>query len=167
MVILLLLSALCLMGFVSCSVKKFGLLKSYSAYSSKWSLMIAQQPVWSVVTFVSAMLLIPPMIEVGTDNPFQCCGFFAPVYLIVVSLTPNWQKDKMQHKVHVFGAAICAAFALVWLILICHLWHIVLYMTILILALAIIIKRYDAYVFWGEMILFISVYLSLILQLWT
>ena len=60
------------------------------------------------------------MLEYGEGNTLQCLGFFAPVYLIVVSLTPEYKTNKMQRKIHTIGASICAVVAFLWMVLVVH-----------------------------------------------
>lgn len=164
MAIAVVLSILLLGGFIGVGIRKFGLLRSYSAYASQWSVKVLDLPIWSVVTFIAALLIVPVMVEVGNADPFQCLGFFAPVYLIIVSLTPNWETDKRQGVVHRIGAVICAVLAFAWLLLVCHMWYVVLAASLLVLAMLIVTRRPDAYIFWGEMIMFISTYVSLLIM---
>ena len=119
---------------------------------------------WSAVTFVVAFLMVPPMIEAGDGSLWQCLGFFAPVYLIVVSLTPDWASDTRQLWVHRVGAGLCAAMALLWLVFVRD-------------GLGITLAAYGAaavaggatgslrrcITFWLEAGMFISVYVSLLI----
>lgn len=167
MKIFVLISALVLYSFIAISIKKFGLLTSYSAYSTKWMETLEPRTVglWDAVTFIAAFCMLPPMIEAGADNTLQALGFFAPVYLIAVSRTPEWELDKKTHFFHSAFAILCAAVALVWMIFVCHTGLVVLPVTIAAVLLSLSLHRNDSYVFWGEMVLFISVHLSLLIIL--
>lgn len=158
------LSFCILAAFIGLGVCLFGLLRSYSAYAAKWTeeLPLHNVHVWSLVTIVAAFLMVPPMIDAGEGNPLQFLGFFAPLYLILVGLTPEWETSKGQHRVHMAGAIVCALCAFAWLVLVRHLWYIVLIFALIFAGIAYLLKRFDAYVFWGEMIMFTSVYAALV-----
>ena len=119
---------------------------------------------WSIVTFAVAFLMLPPMIEAGTDSPWQCLGFFAPLYLIVVALTPDWATDRRQLWVHRAGAAVCAIAALLWLVTIRgDLGRtLVVYVAVAVAGAATRSIR-ESWVFWLEAGLFLSVYGSLMI----
>lgn len=119
---------------------------------------------WSIVTFAVAFLMVPPMVEAGEGSILQCLGFFAPLYLIVVSLTPRWDIDKRQHRIHTAGAIVCAVLAFAWLLLIRGHWWVVALCLALGCAAGWRTKTLPgSLVFWGEMVMFASVYLSLII----
>ena len=162
-----LLSFLILAGFIllNCLLHN-GIPGSYSAFSAFWQTepRYSRINAWSAVTAAAAILMIPPMVEVGDGNAFQFLGFFAPLYLIVVSLTPEWDIDKRQRRVHVIGAALCAFLALLWLVVIRDQWWLVCSC----FAAAVIAGSWSktlpgSAVFWGEMVMFLSVYLSLLI----
>ena len=165
MLILTILSLLLLAGFTGLSViLNHGIPGSYSAFSAVWAEDPPKINVWSVVTFIAAMAMVPPMVEAGDGNPVQFLGFFAPLYLIVVSLTPNWDTDKRQHRIHTAGAIVCAVLAVGWLLLIRHHWWVVAICLAVGCAAGWRTKSLrGSLVFWGEMVMFASVYLSLII----
>lgn len=152
-------------GFIwlSCFLNR-GIPASYSAFSELWEEDPPRLNTWSVVTFLAAFSMVPPMIQAGDGNPVQFLGFFAPLYLIVVSLTPNWDIDKRQGRIHTAGAIACAVLAFAWLLLIRHHWWVVV---ICLAAGGVAGWRTrtlpGSLVFWGEMVMFASVYLSLII----
>lgn len=153
-------------GFILLGVRKFGLLPSYSAYSSKWAEAVPLHNVniWSIVTVIVAMLLMPALIEQGEGNPWQCLGFFAPIYLIVVAMTPRWETDKKQKRVHVIGAALCALIALLWLALVRHqLWLPVVTSLAAWCAGYATVTAKKSLVFWAEIAMFSAVYVSLLI----
>lgn len=162
--ILTIISAVLLLGFIIYGVEVFGLLPSYSAYASKWTdrVHLGGLHLWSIVTIVSALLMVPPMIEAGEENALQFLGFFAPLYLIAVGLTPEWESRPKQHRVHTICAIVCALCAIVWVVVVCHLWYILVALAVLVVEIAVCMGRKDAYVFWGEMVMFISAYVTLL-----
>ena len=160
-----LLSLILFTGFVLLGVFKFGLLNSYSAYATKWteSVRIHNSNLWSIITVIVAILLAPALIEQGEGNPWQSLGFFAPVYLIVVAMTPRWEIDRKQRRVHMSGAIICAAVSALWIVAVQHQFTTMLLSLMAAWALGILTKTTErAIIFWGEMVLFASVYVVLL-----
>jgi|GEM_PF-3345881 len=116
-------------GFVTFGVVKFGWQKSYSAFAAKWTEAVpldTNTHLWSIVTIVVAILMTFGMIEQGEGHPYQALGFFAPLYLIIVALTPEYQdqpgddektrkKRKKQRIIHIVGTSLCASISLGWL----------------------------------------------------
>lgn len=104
-------------GFVAISVRKFGWQRSYSAYAAKWTGAVPidnHTHLWSIVTIVVAILLAFGMIEQGEGHPLQFLGFFAPIYLIIVGFTPEYQTVKKQRIIHIVGTILCALCAIIW-----------------------------------------------------
>lgn len=159
------LSLFILGGFVvtSCALAG-GVPASYSAFSAMWRTISPKINAWSYVTAVAAILMVPPMIEAGDGNALQFLGFFAPLYLIIVALTPEWDIDRKQHIIHTAGAIVCALMACVWLLVIRGHW----WVAVICLAAGIGAGLWTktlrpSLVFWLEMVMFASVYLSLII----
>lgn len=169
MIIATLLSFLTLGVFIVLGVSKFGLLPSYSAYASKWEdvmPMTNTTHLWSLVTFAAAYLLVPVMIVLGEGNLAQCLGFFVPLYLMGVSLTPDWETKAVQHRVHTAFAVLCAAANVLWICLVCQLWWLLLIVAPAVAIVALLDgSLWSAKVFWGEMAMFLSAYLSIIFSL--
>ena len=163
---LLLLSCLMLFCFISFSVGKFGFLPSYSAYSSKWNetIPIQNMNLWSIITFIAAFCIMPVLLEMSDGSNFQFLGFFTPVYLIAVSLTPKWASDPNEHKYHVIFASLCALCAFLYIILTLHQIWVLVGVLLIIGIVAVLTKTYKTnLVFWLEMIMFLGMYLSLII----
>ena len=105
-------------GFVAISVRKFGWLRSYSAFAAKWTEAVPinrHTHLWSIVTVIVALLMTCGMLEQGEGHPLQFLGFFAPVYLAIVAFTPEYETNRQQRIVHVTGALLCAAASVAWL----------------------------------------------------
>ena len=167
MKVCVILSILLLFGFITVSIRRYGLLNSYSAFSTKWlrDVHLSNTDVWGVVTFIAAFLMVPPMITAGEGSGWQFLGFFCPVYLILVGLTPEWESKPLQRKLHCAFAITCALLCFGWIVLVCHCWYVVLAPFLICLALAHRLNRFDALVFWGEMVMFTSAYLTLLIIL--
>ena len=162
------LSAVLLFSFIIIGVAKFGLRDSYSGYAPLWEKAVPMNNLnlWSVVTCVAAFLICPVLLELGTASALQFLGFLVPVYLIVVTLTPDYYKDKKQFRIHSTAALLCLIGAMIWCLFVMHTWKVLLLVFgfILILALATGTLKTSA-VFWGEMFAFLSVYITIFLAL--
>lgn len=157
-------SFILLFGFIGLGIFQFGLLPSYSAYASKWeehTPLPNRLNLWSIVTIIAAILLIPAMIEVGEGNYFQFLGFFAPLYLLVVGLTPAYETDARQKRIHICGAIICALFAVIWVAFVAQRWAVFLACSFIMFMAALATQTHKkALLFWGEMALFLSTYVT-------
>lgn len=168
------IASICIFAvWLAICIIKFKMQPSYSAYSPAWDKVVPMSTnthLWSIVTFVIAFLFMPALIELGEGNPWQCLGFFAPLYLIIVAIFPlvdetpemsEYEKARIRKnkKVHVIGALLCAVATILWVILVCKLWWIVIVALAIVVAAGLATKTLKiSYVFWGEMILFISGY---------
>lgn len=162
MLYLVIISAILLIGFITFGLIKFGVLGSYSAYSAKWYTICPKISLWSIVTFVAAALLIPVLIELGEGNNFQFLGFFAPVYLIGVSLTPKWESDKHEHKYHMIFAILCAICGVAWCLFIAKTWWILLMVGLIWIVVGWMSDTLkSSLTLIGELIAFFSMYWSL------
>ena len=173
------LSVVLMVGFVALSVRKYGLLSSYSSYNIPWdeACPIHNAHLWSIVTFVIAFLFMPATVELGANNPLQFLGFFVPLYLFIVAVCPiteekpgmnEYEKKEYRAKrvVHVAGAIGCAVAITLWLILVCHLWWVLLSAIALVMGAAISTKTFKrSYIFWGEMVLFLSGYSAILISM--
>lgn len=161
-----LLSCLLLFCFIFLGIGKFGILSSYSAYSSKWP-EVCKLPlnIWSVITFFAAVMLIPILIINLENNPLQFVGFLTPAYLIFVAVTPNWEKDKSEHIIHSVAAGLCAVGALVYIILIAKVWWVLLVGAGIALIGGLVTKTLKScIVFWLEILMFLSVYITILIS---
>lgn len=165
-VLLTFLSCLTLFCFMSLGIGKFGLLPSYSAYSAKWNEVcpIQNMNLWSIITFVAAALLLPVLLQYSDGSAFQFLGFFTPIYLICVSLTPNWASNPKEYKYHTVFAILCALAAFLFIIFALGKWGCILGSLLVVLAASLLSKTLkSSLVFWLEMIMFLSMYLALII----
>lgn len=158
-----LVSMILLFGFIIIGTAKFGILPSYSAHSTKWLDVFPKFSLWTVVTLIASMLLVPVLIELGESNPLQFLGFFAPVYLIAVSLTPRWELDNIEHKYHIIFAALCAVAGIAWTLFVAHTAYILLFVAIAVIVTGLLTRTLlYAKTFWAEMVAFLSVYFSIL-----
>lgn len=162
-----LISFLILVAFTVIGGRMYGKIpESYSTLGTFFGEYAPGAPVnpWSAVTFLVAFLMLPPMIGAGEGNLFQCFGFFAPLYLIVVSVTPRWASDRRELRVHVIGTLLCAVLALAWLFVVQKAWWIFAACFVAAVLAGYFTKSLiRCKMLWGEAVLFFSVYVSLIL----
>ena len=163
-----LISTLALFSFIGAGVIRFGLLRSYSSYSSKWgeAVPMNNMNLWSIVTFVAAFMLCPALLELGAASLWQFLGFLVPVYLITVSLTPDWKTNRGQFIVHVIAAALCALGGLGWLIFVMHALKVIACSFAFVMTMALFSgSARTCPVFWAEMFMFLSVYTTVLLAI--
>ena len=155
-------SFILLFGFIGRGIFRFGLLPSYSAYAAKWTEHVplpTNLHFWSIVTILAAILLTPAMTTIGEGNDFQFLGFFAPLYLIVVGLTPEYETRVRQRRIHNWGAIICAILTVIWIAFVAQRWAIFLACSFIMFITALATQTHKkALIFWGEMALFLSAY---------
>lgn len=151
-------------GFVILGIIKFGWQRSYSAFASKWTEAVPiddHTHLWSIVTMVVAFLMAIPMIGSGEGSPWQFLGFFAPVYLGVVALTPEYETNKRQKVIHIVGTAVCALATLFWLGLVVGDWKVLVLSFIAAYIVAIVTKTIErSLLFWSEMAMFAAVFIK-------
>ena len=159
-----LISMLIFIGFNAIGIEKFGLLSCYSAYGEKWApLSPANLNIWSVVTIAAALLLIPPMLATAVGNPLQFVCFFAPLYLILVGLTPDYKETKKKNLIHQIGAWGCVTGILIWLFAIVQQWVVILPVFTLMLVIGLGTRTFkESYLYYLEMGMYLATYLVLI-----
>lgn len=111
MKILVLLSAILLFGYWTIAWIWCGIRDCLSRYS------VEHYPAWSYILFTSAMLLIPPMLELTDGKTLQCVAFFAPVSLFLVAITPRWATSNGQYWLHNAGVIAAVIFSVIFSIL--------------------------------------------------
>jgi len=163
-----LISTLALFSFIGAGVVRFGLLRSYSSYSSKWGQAVPMNNMnlWSVVTFVAAFLLCPALLELGAASMWQFLGFLTPVYLITVSLTPEWETNRGQFIVHMIAALLCAFGGLGWLTFVMHASKVMACTLAFVVTMALFSgTARTCPVFWAELFALLSVYITVLLAI--
>lgn len=153
-----------LFGFIGLGIFRFGLLPSYSAYAAKWSErcpLPTNLHFWSIVTILAALILTPVMTSIGEGQTLQFLGFFAPLYLIVVGLTPEYETNPRQKKIHIVGAIICSLCAIFWIAFVMNRWAVFLACLFVTFVAAILTHtQQKSILFWGEIVLFLSTYVT-------
>ena len=160
--IIIAISALMLFGFVALGVVKFGWLSCYSAYGPKWHEFYPKLNVWSVVTALSALLMVPVLLEQSAGNPWQFLGFLAPVSLTLVAASPNYQEGGFYNAIHQIGAWGGVLFIVLYTIFVNlkMLW-VIIPLAAIAAVLGLWWKK-GTLMFWGEMAVYLSTYIILI-----
>lgn len=150
-------------------IKKYGLLSCYSAYGKEWANYTKEHPqltglnIWSVVTIVTAALLLVPMIVSGKDSPLQFLCFFAPLHLFLVGITPRYTEKKTWNLVHQIGAWGCVICILLWLFLVVKMWAVIIPVFALAFVVAIGTRTLkESCLYYLEMAMYLSTYLVLL-----
>lgn len=117
-----------------------------------------------IMIVLICMLLIPAWIELSEGSDFQFLSFLAPAALMFVGFTPAFNDADMYKTIHNVAAYSCALFAMLWIILVACLGIIIPIVLVVIAIIAIITKTWKTcYVYWLEMVAFISLFISIIL----
>ena len=153
------LSAVLFFGFVILSVRKFGLLSCFSAYAPKWKETCPKFNWWTLVTILSAALLIPVLLEQSEGNPLQFTGFLAPLSLFLVGVTPDYQTNKLQNIGHQIGAWSAVVLIIVYIIVVPKMLVVVI--VLVVVGLLLSLAKKDTVMFWLEMAMYLSLYIVL------
>ena len=153
------LSAVLLLGFIVLGIVKFGLQSCYSAYGMLWKEAYPPFNIWSVITFISAALMIPVLLEAGENNPWQFLGFLAPVSLFAVAISPDYKTNKTSNIIHQCGAWCSVVFILSYLVLIPKLAWLVLPFLAVAVVLGYVFKGSST--LWMEIAAYLSTYTAM------
>lgn len=160
--VLTIISAALFFGFVALCVAKFGLQSCYSAYGMKWREAFPPLNIWSAVTFTTAVLLVPAILEASKDNPWQAVAFFCPALIMFVAVTPDYQTNPSAGILHSACAIGAALLSMVFILLIApKLWGLLVIYLIL-AALGILAFGKFSALFWGEMAAYITIYTAVL-----
>ena len=165
-ILLTFISCLILFCFICLGIGKFGLLHSYSAYATEWdkTVPIKNLNLWSIITFFAGVLLLPVLLQYSEGHILQFLGFFTPIYLIGVALTPKFASDKKEFKYHTAFASLCALCAFLFIIFVLGKYGCIIASLIVVLIASTLSKTLKkSLTFWLEMVMFLSMYLALII----
>ena len=155
------ISAAMFVGFVLICIGHFGVQSCYSAYGALWHEKYPPINIWSVVTFTTAVLLVPVILEASKDNPWQAVAFFCPALLIFVAATPDYLTNTFSRVVHTVSASVSAALSLVFIIVIApYLWPLIV-CYLLFATAGMLIWGEDTAMFWYEMAAYATIYTSM------
>ena len=116
-----------------------------------------------LMMFLMAGMLMPAWIEMSEGNPFQFLSFLAAAGIIFVGAAPSFKRSDLENSVHQWSAYLAAAFAILWIVLVPHLWYIVAIVLTLHIVVAICTKTVKtSYIYWLESVAFISTFISIV-----
>ncbi len=162
--ILTAISAIMFFGFVILGVVKFGLLDCYSAYGPKWQPDIHSKiNWWTIVTFLSAALIVPVLLFGAEGNPYQFLGFLAPISLALVAATPDYKTNTFSMVLHQVGAIGSAILIILFVIAVPKLLWVVIALAVIACILGLIKK--GTILFWLEMAMYLSTYIIVFIML--
>ena len=108
------------------------------------------------------ILLIPCWLTLSEGSNFQFLSFLVPAALMFVGFTPVFNDTDMYKTIHNIAAYSCAAFAMLWIILVTPFWYIILIVLGIISVIAILTKTVkSSYIYWLEMIAFGGTFTSI------
>ena len=158
------LSFLLMTVFNFVCIKKYGLLSCYSAYGEKWE---KNEPnstnLWSLITIIAAMLLVPPILVSSDGHPLQFLCFFTPLYLFLVGITPDYNKVKAHNTLHMVGVILCVISVLFWLFFIVHRLIVLFPVYILALVIGLGTNTFNkSWLYYLEMVMYLTAYIALL-----
>lgn len=108
------------------------------------------------------MLLIPSWIELSDGSNFQFMSFLSPAALMFVGFTPAFNDGDMYKTIHNIAAYTCATFAMLWIILVTPFWYVILIVLGVMIIAAIATNSWKtSYVYWLEMVAFVSLFIAI------
>jgi len=160
------LSFLMMTVFNFICIKRYGLLSCYSAYGEQWAnekKSLNAINIWSLVTIVSALLLVPPILVSSDGHPLQFLCFFTPLYLFLVGITPDYNKVKAHNRLHMTGVILCVISVLFWLFFVVHRLVILFPVYILALVIGMGTRTFDkSWLYYLEMVMYLTAYIALL-----
>ena len=109
------------------------------------------------------IFLMPCWIQMSEGSPFQFTAFLSAAALIFVAFAPAFKESDLENTVHQVSAYCCAAFAMLWIILVTPYWYVILIVLGIVAALAIVTKTVkSSYIYWLEMVAFISTFITIV-----
>lgn len=109
------------------------------------------------------IFLMPCWIQMSEGSPFQFTAFLSAASLIFVAFAPAFKESDLENTVHQVSAYCCAAFAMLWIILVTPYWYVILIVLGIVAAIAIVTKTVkSSYIYWLEMVAFISTFITIV-----
>ena len=116
----------------------------------------------SMMTLLGVFLM-PCWIAMSEGSNFQFLAFLSAASLLFVAFAPAFLESSLENMVHQVSAYCCAAFAMLWIILVTPYWYVILIVLGVVAALAIITKTVkSSYIYWLEMVAFVSTFIAIV-----
>ena len=112
------------------------------------------------------IFLSPCLFIISDNSAFQFMTFLSMLSLMFVGACPTFLNSDFDNKLHTIAAYIAAAYAMLWIILVTPYWYIILIVAGIISIIATLTKTWKkSYIYWLEMIAFISIFITIILYI--
>ena len=108
---------------------------------------------------LAGFLMMIYLLDITAGKWYQFLSFFATSALIFVAFAPDY-KMMLEGKVHV-GAAMVSAFSALALIVLMGYWYVPILPAV---AAIFIIKKYGNKTYWLEMVCFVSIFITALLE---
>lgn len=116
--------------------------------------------------FSVAGLLMPVWLEATEDSYLQFLSFLTCAAIMFVGAAPNFKATKLESAVHSTSAIMATICSMFWCIFVVGSSGVILSYFVIFLIIALCTKTLkSAYIFWLEMVAFMSMFLSLIIYL--
>lgn len=147
------------------AIIRFGVLTSLSnTYYLYNSIKKGLGVVFSITLSIVGGLLLPAWLDISDGSNFQFLAFLCCAMIIFVAYAPQFKDDKLTSTVHTASAILSAICGLLWIFIVTPFWYVPLIMGIIFVLIGFITKSLKrCYVYWLEMIAFISTYVTIIL----
>jgi hypothetical protein len=154
---LLLISTAIFLGYNAFIVSKFGIPKSLS--DSFYLLNEVRNNLgylFTIALYGMAFTLLPVWMDIPVGENVEFLKFFCGAFLAFVGAAPMFKSvDKPWHGIFAMMSAITG---LLWIIIATPFWYVVLIILAIMLLLMWITKTSKCYVYWLEMVMFVSIY---------
>lgn len=154
MKVIVFISAALLFGYWAYLWIRFGIRDCLSRYSA------SQYPAWSYVLTISAMLLIPAMLDLTEGKTLQFVAFFAPVSLLIVGITPHWATSSVQYIVHHIGVGLAVLFSVIFTVLFHGLVWFILIAAVAAAILGLLWRKY--WLWFAELCIYAAMYAAIL-----
>ena len=123
----------------------------------------ALKALFPVMITLLCTFLMPCWISISEGSDFQFLSFLSAASLLFVGFAPAFKDSDLENTVHQVSAYMCAACAIMWIILVTPYWWIILIILGIVIALAIATKTLKtSYIYWLEMVAFLSTFATLV-----
>ena len=107
--------------------------------------------------------LMPCWLHISHGSNFQFLSFLSAMSLAFVGASPSF-NESLEGVVHKVSAYLCALCAILWIILVTPFWYVILIVLVAIIAAALLTKTWKTcYVYWLEMVAFLSTFTTIVL----